>query len=65
MKLSDATEHSPLLDFGGAVDEEPPNNLIVVAIGTTATTHMPHGLCRVLAGRSRSQPVPSPTKRLL
>jgi hypothetical protein len=29
----------------------------VVEAGTTATTHMPHRLCRVLAGRSRSQPV--------
>ena len=37
----------------------------VVGAGTTPTTHMPHRLCRVLAGRSRSQPVRSITKCLL
>lgn len=37
----------------------------VAPIGITATTHVPHRLCRVLAGRSRSQPVRDSQKRLL
>jgi hypothetical protein len=37
----------------------------VVEIGTTSTTHVLHRLCRVVAGRSRSEPVRADTKSLL
>jgi hypothetical protein len=37
----------------------------VVEEGITCTTHVPHRLLRVSAGRGRSQPVGSTRKRLL
>jgi hypothetical protein len=37
----------------------------VATAGTTPTTHLPHRLCRVLADRSRSQPVRVSRKCLL
>jgi hypothetical protein len=47
----------------GQLIETDPGN--VVDTGTMSTTHVLHRLCRVAAGRSRSQPVRSAAKCLL
>ena len=49
----------------GATDEGTHRDVSAVGeLGTTTTT-LPHGLCRVLAGRSRSQPIRESRKCLL
>jgi hypothetical protein len=60
-----AARRRPRGDPTGATSSRGVALIVAASTGTMSTTHLPHGLGRVLAGRSRSQPVRESRKCLL